>query len=399
MTTTIEKHTPQPSEEELALGTGPIPAAPYYQADYFALEQEAIFKRSWLKIGHMSEIAEPGSYMVRTVPATEASILITHGKDGTLRAFHNVCTHRGTQLVATDAGQASSFTCPYHAWTFNANGDLRSAPDFDKFYIDKSKCSLPSISIDVCAKLVFINLDPAPEQTLQEFLGPIAQELETLTVAKATHFSEYTYEINANWKLTYDNFQENYHLRFIHPRSGEAASGPENPFGYPLKYGFHGPHRTQTIWFNRNFSPKPVQGFGLGKAVQYAAAEGFTNSEQSKEYYALFPNFFMLGSPTQPFSHTVIPISHNRSMGVIRIYWIGEDDTASRRFAREYGMATARDIHAEDRSVIEAGQRGLDSGALDVIHFQSQEVLCRHLYESVNQYVTEYQQASAEVSA
>lgn len=390
--TTPKVLQPIPAKEELALGTGPIPAAPYYRPEYFALECEAIFKRSWLQIGHMCEIAELGSYMVRTVDAVNASVLIVHGKDGVIRAFHNACTHRGTQLVSQENGQAANFTCPYHGWTFNHQGELRAAPDFEKFYVDKSKCDLAKVSVDICARMIFINLDPCPEQNLQEFLGPIAQELETLTVAKATHFSEYTYEIDANWKLTYDNFQENYHLRFIHPRSGVAASGPENPFGYPLKYGFNGPHRTQTIWYNTGFMPTPIQGFALKNAVQYAMNEGFTNSEQAREYYALFPNFFILGSPTQPFSHTIIPISHNRSRGVIRIYWIGEDDSATRRFTREYLMATALDIHAEDRSVIEAGQRGLESGAIEVIHFQSQEVLCRHLFESVDQRVKAWQQ-------
>jgi len=391
MSTTPQLLESTPGEAELALGTGPIPAGPYYRPDYFALEREAIFKRNWLHIGHMSEIAEPGSFMVRPVDVASASVLITHGADGTVRAFHNVCTHRGTQLVSEQGGRSSRFSCPYHRWTFSDDGQLRSAPDFDKFYVDKSACALKPVAVEVCARLIFINLDPAPQQRLREYLGPIADELETLTVARATHFSEYIYDIGANWKMTYDNFQENYHLRFIHPNSGAAASGPENPFGYPLKYSFHGPHRKQTIWYNSNFKPQPIQGFGLGNAVRYAMAEGFTNSAQARDYYALFPNFFMLGSPTQPFSHTVIPISPNRSRGVIRIYWIGQDDSASRRFTREYLMATALDLHAEDRAVIEAGQRGLDSGALDVIHFQSQEVLCRHLFETVDQRVKAYQ--------
>ncbi|MGL4564958.1 MAG: aromatic ring-hydroxylating oxygenase subunit alpha, partial [Halioglobus sp.] len=352
-------------DAELALGKGPIPAGPYYRHDYFELEREALFKRSWLHVGHMAEIAEPGSFIVRPVDIAGVSLLITHGKDGKIRAFHNVCTHRGTQLVSEQSGKAARFSCPYHFWTFSNDGQLQSAPDFDKFYVDKSACALKQVAVEVCARLIFINLEPTPRQTLNEFLGPIAGELETLTVARATHFSEYTYEINANWKLTYDNFQENYHLRFIHPKSGAAASGAENPFGYPLRYSLNDPHRKQTIWYNSNFKPTPIQGFALSNAVRYSAAEGFTNSEQAREYYAIFPNLFMLGSPTQPFSHTVIPIAHNRSRGVIRIYWIGEDDSASRRFTREYLMATALDLHAEDRNVIEAGQRGLDSGALD----------------------------------
>lgn len=104
----------------------------------------------------------------------------------------------------------------------------------------------------------------------------------------------------------------------------------------------------------------------------------------------LFPNFFTLGSPGQNFSHVVYPLSAGRSRGVIRLYWVGDDDCASRRFAREYTLAATRDVHTEDVNVIRRGQRGLESGALEYIHFQEAEVLCRHLYVSVNNMVEAY---------
>ncbi len=378
----------QPAEQPAtAFGTGPVPAGPYYRADYFDLEREAIFRRTWLQVGHVSELAQPGDFIVRPIEIANASILITRANDGQIRAFHNVCTHRGTQLVAEACGRRSSFSCPYHRWTFGNDGQLRAAPDFERFYIAKDQCNLPGVAVDVCGGLVFVNLDRAPAQGLREFLGPLAETLDQFPAARATTFAEYTYEIEANWKLTYDNFQENYHLRFIHPRSGEAATGPDNPFGYPVRYGFHGPHRTQTIWSNPAAAPQGMQRLAFGKAVQFAMAEGTMASPNGKNYLALFPNFFILGSPISPFSHCVMPISATRSRGVIRLYWNGEDDSASKRFAREYSMTTALDIHSEDRAVIEAGQRGLSSGALDHIHFQENEVLCRHLMFMVDQHV------------
>lgn len=380
------------SEAIKTLGTEPIPAGPYYREDYFELEREAIFKRTWLQIGHISEIPEPGTFMVREVEIAKASILIVRGKDDQVRAFHNVCPHRGTQLVTPGSeGKRSLFSCPYHAWTFSDDGQLRSAPDFERFYMNKAECGLKPVAAGVCAGLVFINLAPEPAQGLREYLGEtLVEKLDALPAARATTFSEYVYEIDANWKLTYDNFQENYHLRFIHPRSGAAGLGPENPFGYPEEFGFHGPHRTQRIWSNPDPQPKPFQAFAFGKAARFAAIDKVGNPEQAKDYYALFPNFFMLGSPMNPFSHLIMPIAPNRTRGVIRVYWVGEDDCASRRFAREYQTATARDIHSEDRSVIEAGQRGLESGALEHIHFQEQEALCRHFFQAVNQRVEAY---------
>jgi phenylpropionate dioxygenase-like ring-hydroxylating dioxygenase large terminal subunit len=382
----------QPTRDAVAdQGTDPIPAAPYYRPEYFDLEREAIFKRVWLNIGHVCELPEPGTFIVRPLEVAKASILITRAKDGTIRAFHNVCTHRGTLLTQEPCGKRSSFTCPYHGWTFNNDGELRSAPDFERFYVEgKKELALPPVSVDVCAGLIFINLDPHPKQSLREYLGPLADQLEERPVAKATTFYEYVYEIEGNWKVTYDNFQENYHLRFIHPRSGHGAAGPDNAFGYPERYGFHGLHRTQTIWNNPDPQPRPIQVLAFGAAMKSCAQKGFPPDPMNREYFGLFPNFFLLSNPTQHFSHTVYPISATRSRGVFRVYWIGEDETASERFGREYSAATARDVHCEDVSVIEAVQRGLCSGALEHMHYQVNEVLCRHLFNNVSRMVAAY---------
>ena len=371
------------------LGSDPIPAAPYYDPDYYALERKAVFMRSWIEIGHICELPEPGSFIRREMEFAQASLLIVRGKDGVIRAFHNVCTHRGTQLVDEAQGKRATFSCPYHMWTFGTDGALLSAPDFQEFAVEKKDCALKQVSVDVCAGLIFINFAPDP-QPLRDWLGGLAEQLETLPVAQATTFSEYIYDIEANWKLTYDNFQENYHLRFIHPRSGAATIAPENPFGYPVAFGFHGVHRTQNIWSNPDSKVTPTAAEGFGRGVAAGMRADIMAGPHGRRYFALFPNFFILGTPVQHFSHTVYPLSATRSRGVIRLYWVGEDSNASERFAREYMMATARDIHAEDCGVIEAGQRGLSSGALSHIHFQTQEALCRHLFVSVDAMVEAY---------
>ena len=110
------------------------------------------------------------------------------------------------------------------------------------------------------------------------------------------------------------------------------------------------------------------------------------------DYLALFPNIFVMSSAASPFTHSIYPVSVDKSRGVIRFYWVGDDENATQRFAREYSMAYSRDIHAEDRTVIEAGQRGLSTGVLTHIHFQSQEALCRHLFNMVDQMVQSYKE-------
>lgn len=324
----------------------------------------------------------------------KASLLIVRGRDGEIRALHNSCTHRGTQLTDEDRGRKSTFSCPYHMWTFGTDGALISAPDFERFYTTKEDCALRQVPVEVCAGLIFICFEP--QQGLREFLGPMAEMLERLPVAKATAFHEYDYEIDANWKLTYDNFQENYHLRFIHPRTAGPGIGGDNPFGYPSSFSLYGKHRTQTIWVNPEASFPQSLLLPMVKLMPRLAGDGLAETPHARDYAALFPNFFLLCNPGNHFLHYLMPISAERSRGVIRLYWVGEDDTAGVRYAREATMATTRDIHCEDVNVVERGQRGLSSGALENIHFQEKEILCRHLATVVEETVKTYQAEAAD---
>jgi phenylpropionate dioxygenase-like ring-hydroxylating dioxygenase large terminal subunit len=371
------------------LGSDPVPANAYYDPAYFELERQAVFMKSWINVGHACELPEPGSFIRRDLEFAKASLLIVRGRDGAIRAFHNVCTHRGTQLVDEAAGRQTRFSCKYHMWTFGTDGALLSAPDFEAFHLEKKDCALKQVRVEECGRMLFVNFD-AEAPSLRAWMGEYAERLERMPVAQATTFSEYTYDMDANWKLNYDNFQENYHLRFIHPRSGGAGIGDQNPFGYPLSVGFCGPHRTQRIWTNPEPDVKPFQLAASTRAFKAVARRGLDKLPYGRDYLAFFPNLFVIGTPTQPFSHTIYPIAANRSRGVVRVYWAGEDADASERFAREYALGTIRDIHAEDITMIESGQRGLESGALSHIHFQKMEALCRHLYISVDERVQAY---------
>src|SRR5262249_35786760 len=162
------------------------------------------------------------------------------------------------------------------------------------------------------------------------------------------------------------NFQENYHLRFIHPRTGEQTIGPENPFGYPTHYGFSGPHRSQTLWHNPNPPPIPptlLLGYARGGAE--AGKESFPQTDLQ-----LFPGLHVVGLPPgQQFTHTHWPLGLNRTRSVVRMYWTKETDNASAAFFRELASMSIRDVLSEDRWAVEAGQRGLSGGAIETIQF------------------------------
>ncbi len=390
----IHASTIEASDDPLQLGTDPIPAAYYYDPDWFELERKAVFMRSWLNIGHVCELPEPGSFFRREIEFAGASLLVVRGKDGEIRAFHNVCTHRGTKLTSEDCGRKASFTCPYHAWTFGSDGNLLSAPDFERFYASKDELSLKQVAVDVCGGLLFICFDP--QQSLPDYLGIFADRLEQVATAQATTFHEYAYEIDANWKVTYDNFQENYHLRFIHPNTSKAATSGDDPFGYPLSVTFSGRHRMQVLGDPDVNLLTPMTMVSGGRMMPNLMASGLLELPDPRDYLALFPSFFMLCNPGSNFLHTVMPISATRSRGVVRIYWKGDSDGASTLFGREYTMAVNRDVHTEDLGVIQLCQQGLSSGALEHVHLQEKEVMLRHLIEVVKEDVAAYQ---AEVEA
>lgn len=388
-----------------ALGTAPVPATYYHDERWFELEREAIFKRAWLQIGHACELPEPGSYIVREIEVARASVIIARGKDGEIRAFHNVCTHRGTQLVAPgSSGRSATFSCPYHRWTFGNDGRLLSAPDFERFYIeDKARCRLPRVSVDTCAGLIFVNLDPSPRQSLKDFLGPMGEMAETLPVRQATTFDEYVYDIDANWKVTFDNFQENYHLRFVHRRTNGAPplDSTPNPFNYPESYQFFGPHRMNTSPGGSppDDKPKPLAFFLLGKLAEQVKADGLAGGPHERDYFIFFPNLYLFGNPRMHFTHVIMPLTAGTSRGVFRFYWNGEDRTAKEQLVREFSMAFAREIHTEDVEPLIAAQRGLNSGALGHVHFQEQEVQCRHLIHAVEREVRAWQAGQAREGA
>jgi phenylpropionate dioxygenase-like ring-hydroxylating dioxygenase large terminal subunit len=334
-------------------------------------------------------VPEAGSFIRREVEFAKASLLIMRGKDGAVRAFHNVCTHRGTQLTQESCGRKNTFSCPYHMWTFGTDGALVSAPDFERFYVAKEDMGLKAVACEVVAGLIFVNFDPVPRQTAREFLGPIADELETLPSARAVEFTEWVYEIPANWKTNYDNFQENYHLRFIHPQACDQAAGPENPFGYPTHYGFSGPHRSQRLW--KNPAPPPPADIVMqvyGRGARLAQADGL---DFPKMDFKLFPALHIVALPPgQQWTHTHYPLGPDRTRGVIRMYWTKRPDSASRLFYEEAAAMSLRDLLSQDRHAVEAAQAGLSSGAVDQIHFQDHEMLLRHQYETVQAIVAEY---------
>ncbi len=162
------------------LGTGPIPTEPCISEAYYRLEQERVFPRVWLKVGRVEEIPAPGDYMVRDIAVCRTSVIVSRGDDGVVRAFHNVCSHRGNKLVWDHqlSGNTRSFKCRFHSWTYANNGRLLAVPDEGMFYgIEKKELGLTEVSCDIWEGFIFIHLDSAPKETLARAMPLLSKRL------------------------------------------------------------------------------------------------------------------------------------------------------------------------------------------------------------------------------
>lgn len=198
-----------------------LPAEAYWDPATFRKERERIFYRNWALFGPESDVAEPGSWRADTVNGWP--IFVARGEDGMLRAFHNVCRHRGAALLTGETGKCRLVVCPYHAWSYDLTGKLVRVPNFgDDAPLDRDSHSLFPVRVETWAGLVFVCMDrEAPG--LMSWLGSIPELAASYPTAKDMMLEgRISVEGACNWKAYCDNTVEGYHLPSVHKRLNAA---------------------------------------------------------------------------------------------------------------------------------------------------------------------------------
>ncbi len=190
-----------------------LPQRFYTDPDIYELEIQKIVNRSWIFAGHVSQLAEAGDFRVLNVGRESA--IVVRGKDGALRAFANVCRHRGSLVCLESQGRVANFTCPYHGWMYDTQGKLVAARDMRENF-DKSKHSLKSVSVAEVHGLIFVCLDENPP-SLDKVIRDLKEPLEVFDIPGLKVIAQKNYPIPANWKLSIENYQECYHCATAHP--------------------------------------------------------------------------------------------------------------------------------------------------------------------------------------
>lgn len=199
---------------------GLLPVSAYTSQAWFDWEMQALWGNNWHFAGMVTDLARPGDYT--TVQVGVHPIFIVRGQDHRLRAFHNICRHRGTQLLRAKGRSEKNIVCPYHNWTYSLNGALNRIPEektqFAGQNIDKSALCLFTASVETWREMIFVHPDPKAT-SLIEYLGDVPNHVGPHQVDKLVEYEEMLYqkEVAANWKILVENAIDGYHLDHLHP--------------------------------------------------------------------------------------------------------------------------------------------------------------------------------------
>lgn len=308
--------------EQLRAGLA-LPRDLYTSTALFEQEMAAIFGRQWMYAGHVSQIPGPGDYI--TVTLGEESGIVIRAADGAINGLLNVCRHRGSRIVACGQGSSRNLTCPYHQWTYAHDGSLVGAPHMPKDF-DRAGFPLKRIHTAEWRGFVFVNFSTEPEV---EDLPSLFRDADDLmapfgSAAAKVAYTE-VYDVEANWKLVWENSQECYHCNANHPefirtfdvrgfsRPGEAESRSSfsqdrrlQSAAFPLKR-----NAVSLTMSGEPASARPMGAFADGLAPYTAAAH-------------LKPGFATVFSPDYGITFTDVPVGPDRTQ--VRVQWLVHSD-------------------------------------------------------------------------
>ncbi|MGH8245538.1 MAG: aromatic ring-hydroxylating oxygenase subunit alpha, partial [Gammaproteobacteria bacterium] len=262
-----------------------LPREFYLDQRVFDRERAELFQREWFCAGRVSEIPQPGDYVLRRVGGE--CIIVTRTRDGGLRAFHNVCRHRGAELVnsgGADAAEMEStlqgrfpgaIRCPYHSWTYELDGALRLATLVDdKVAPVKGSLSLYPAGLETWAGFFFINIrkhENGGTGSLLDQLGPIPERVRRYPLADLVTARRIVYETAANWKVILENYNECYHCGPVHPELCDIVPAFRKQGGASLDWDRGIPHRpgADTFTFSGNSTRPSFPGLNEDEKIRH----------------------------------------------------------------------------------------------------------------------------------
>jgi phenylpropionate dioxygenase-like ring-hydroxylating dioxygenase large terminal subunit len=404
------------------LGTGPVSYEDSISPEYYERERDAIFGRTWLNVGRVEQLSKRGSFFTKELDAARTSVIVVRGMDDEVRAFHNICRHRGNKLVWTDYpreetnGVCRNFTCKYHGWRYTLEGDLSFVQQEDEFFdLDKADYSLASVQCEVWEGFIFVNLDPTNTTPVREYLGELGKGLEGYPFHELTQVHRYRAEVGSNWKLFIDAFAEFYHAPVLHARQAVAEESTKlQDYGYEaLAYGIDGPHGMVSSWGGMSppkdlnmvkpiervlrsglFGPWDAPDIGLGELPP--GINPARHNAWGTDSFVFFPNFMVLiWKPNWVLTYHYWPTSYNTHIFEGACYF-APPKSARERLAQELAVVTFKEYALQDGNTLEATQTMLESRTgVKQFPLNDQEILLRHLHHTVRRYLDDHERQAA----
>jgi Rieske 2Fe-2S family protein len=333
-----------------------LPGRLYTDPKVFAAEQVRIFESMWFAVTRSAELAESGSFITKQVGAE--SVIVVRGRDGSLRAFLNVCRHRGARLCQQDAGQVRrNIQCSYHAWTYGLDGALVAAPNLTKMQdIDRTEYGLIGVHLREWLGYAWVCLADEPPSFEDDVVGAATERLGGGDVIDGWQLSDLTvgrrisYDVRANWKLIIENFMECYHCATIHPELTEVL--PEFADGYAAQY---------FVGHGAAFA-EDVRGFTVDGGEGLATIPG-VDSDHDRKYYAITvkPQVFINLVPDHVIFHRMYPLAVDRTL--VECDWLYLPGVVASRADLSRSVELFDRVNRQDFAACEACQPGMSSRA------------------------------------
>jgi glycine betaine catabolism A len=338
-------------------GTKTLPAAWYISPDVFAEEEERIFRSEWLCVGREESLPRAGDFF--TVERTGESLIVTRDAGGTVHAFYNVCRHRGTRLCSEDSGHfAGSIQCPYHAWTYALDGELKVARNMAEVPgFARADYPLNEAGVALWEGFIFVSLasgvDRRAQAEFERVFAPLIGRFSRWNVANLQTARSITYELACNWKLVFLNYSECYHCPLVHPQLDKLSpsdSGRNDLSEGPFLGGYSElrEHGTSLATSGRS-SREPLGNVG-------------GDDLDRVYYYTIFPSLLLSLHPDYAMVHYCKPLAADRTEVVCA--WLFDRGAMAKLDFDPADVVEFWDLtNRQDWHVNELTQRGLNSRA------------------------------------
>jgi Rieske 2Fe-2S family protein len=326
-----------------------LPRQYFVSREIFSQEQKKIFFRHWYLVGHQSQVSQPGDYFLADVAGE--SLIVVCDKTKRIRAFYNVCRHRGSRLLETGSGRLSAgIQCPYHAWTYALDGQLSGAPQMEEAPgFDKSDYPLRAVNLGSWEGFIFVNLADSPAP-LEKWFAPLAGKFSSWNLPELLAAKGIEYDVRANWKLIFENYSECYHCPGVHPeltRMSPADSAENDLTEGPFLGGFMSIRQGKSLTMSGNVCALPA-----GEMKSKHGARVF--------YYSIFPNMLLSLHPEYVMVHQLVPLSPEQTF--IRCHWYFHPKAfAHHDFRPEDAVIFWDTVNRQDWRVCELSQQGVSS--------------------------------------